>query len=258
MGIGLQDAMGRKVTSYAEAVKVSFDVHSISRPAFLQFAKECGLDDATRCPPSKLDDIWRIVNAETVEAREITRERNSAKFLNRHEFMQALLRIAVHHHCRLDPQTGGPRGVPSEALDKLCYEHLQARLPRAARHDANAFRKRHCYLEEVDGVLTQHASSLRALFAAYASLDVKLDDERVGYVHAKRMSAGEWLCFVHDVGLLEMQLTSPLVALQAFQWSRIRALDDYSEASEINLRHLHFEVRVVLHTRRAPRRSLSL
>ena len=58
---------------------------------------------------------------------------------------------------------------------------------------------------------------------------------------ASKRARGEWLLLLSDTGLLEMGLVAITPALQAFQWSRLRSLVDYSDAAEIALRHLRFE-----------------
>jgi len=55
------------------------------------------------------------------------------------------------------------------------------------------------------------------------------------------MSAGEWLNMLRDLGLLEMGLVNIQTGLQAFQWSRIRTLENYSNRSEIKIRSVYFE-----------------
>jgi hypothetical protein len=236
-GIGLLDSFGKRIDSFTEVVG-RLEIHSISRAALMAFVEDCGLLGGRGCSPSELDSIWRAVNAEDRTAS--VDSLNSVRFLNRYEWLQVLVHIAVSRFCRYDPLTGFLRGSPAESIDRLCYDHILGRLPREISHNPNAFRKRHCYAEGTDAVLRSHLASLRALFQAYGALDsdpnvtVRLADKRT-------MSAGEWLRLVHDVGLLEMGLSTIPMALQAFQWSRIRAIDDYTDAAEISLRHMRFE-----------------
>jgi len=81
------------------------------------------------------------------------------------------------------------------------------------------------------------------LFRLYASRDGSefhfTDGEQL--LDRVRMSVGEWLTFIRHIGLLEMKLVTVQTALQAFLWSRIRALTEYTDCDETELRHLNFE-----------------
>jgi hypothetical protein len=162
--------------------------------------------------------------------------------LVRHEWLQVLTRLAVGRYCRIDALSHHAHGLPAEALERLCYDHLHGRLPPRAMVDPNEYRKVHCYTEGTDKALRAHERSLHALFAAYSELDASHADGVARFeLRRTRMSAGEWIMFLADVGLLEMRLVSVELSLQAFQSSRIRALADYSERSEMDLQQLHVE-----------------
>lgn len=238
-GVGLRDDAGRKITSYVEAV-AKLDVHSIVKGAFNKFVKDCDLEGGM-LSQSNLLSTWATVNAESIEAKHKD-VHNSKMTLNRHEWLQILVRLAVNKYCHFDPVVGCPRGSPSEALDKLCYTHLHGQLPRAAMQNGNIFRKLHLYNEGTDAVIKERLPSLQSLFHTYANVDwAERCATNIALAEKHRMSAGEWMLLVHDAGLLEMDLVDNMSALQAFLWSRIRVIDNYSDASEIGLRQMSFE-----------------
>ena len=235
-GIGLVDAQGKKIDHFADAV-TRLDVATLSRGAYFQFTSDCALEgsDGIGMTRMQLEDIWRTVNAEDFTTRKSDRH-NHRRYLTRQEWLQVLIRIAVAKHVRVDPISGFPRGNVAQAVDKLLYVNVLGKLPRGSLHNANAFRKAHCYIEGVDRVLKEHMATLKALFAVYASLDAAPDAEHE-LADRQRLNVGEWLKCVHDVGLLEMGLVDVPMALQAFQWSRIRTLSadgHYTDESEIN------------------------
>lgn len=236
--VGLLDGAGKKISKIRDAV-TRLDLHSVSRSAFFRFVSDCDLQ-ASHCTRSDIESILLAVNSEdAATAKEDAHNRKS--FLNRHEWLQVIVRIAVRVYCRYNG--GNFSGSVSEAVDRLCNENLLPNLPREALENSNVFRKTHCYTAPVDGMLKKHEAALWTLYNCYASLDTtgySWQDERQ-LVDKKLMSVGEWLEFVTDIGLIEMELITIPMALQCFQWSRIRSLADYSDRSELLLRAFHFE-----------------
>ena len=55
------------------------------------------------------------------------------------------------------------------------------------------------------------------------------------------MSVGEWMAFMDHIGMFETKQLSTNQARLIFMWSRVRAVEDYSDESEIRLRHMFFE-----------------
>ena len=243
-GVSLFDARGQKIDSLKSAADV-LDVHGVSKEGFFRFCAECGFEDDVGCSHSDLKNVWSMINAHdsgTFNRAAETEAHNLVSHLNRHEWLQALVRIAVRLYCRIDPGTGTVHGDVAEALDKMCYSKLAGRLPREATQSSNAFRKAACYTEGTDLVLKRHEGTLRGLFDFYAALGTTSYDDEQHLRDRRLMSCGEWLNFLDATGLFEMRLIPSIhAALMAFQWSRIRSLSEYTNKAEIRLRSMHFE-----------------
>jgi len=237
----LLDVQGHKIGRLREAIaNHTLDLHSVSKPGFYQFVEDCEIE-GSNCSFQDVKNIISAVNAEDHETANID-VHNSRSILNRHEWLQAIVRLSVRMKCRYDSKTGVFSGSVADAVDSLCSDNLLGKLPREALENANTFRKAHCYTAETDKMLKKHRETLRALFSCYTALDSSgcVDDE-TRLVDGRLMSVGEWLEFVVDIGLIEMELIDIKMALQVFLWSRIRSIGDYSNRAEISLRHFRFE-----------------
>jgi hypothetical protein len=242
-GIGLLDTGGRKIGSLAASAD-QLDVHGITSHGFFQFCTDCAIEE-DGCTHSELSGIWRMVNSQdsgTILRAAEAEYHNLVTFLTRHEWLQCLVRIAVHLHCRADPRTGVAGGNVAEALDKMCYSRLAGKLPPEAMQSSDAFRKASCYTEGTDLVLKRHATTLRSLFDHFSAMGTTSYDDEQNLRDQRLMSCGEWLNLLQATGLIEMRLVPSLrAASMAFQWSRIRSLDQYSNRAEIRLRSMQFE-----------------
>lgn len=130
----------------------------------------------------------------------------------RHEFLQALVRIASALYVET-----GVEGEVAVAVSKLC-SRLQKALPPEALQDSNAFRKQRCYNELCDMALRRHQPSLRAIFDVYARSNRNTSDE---LQDSRQMSVGEWLTLLEHVGLLQMGQVSYFGAKMTFKVSAL-------------------------------------
>ena len=88
--------------------------------------------------------------------------------LNRHEWLQVLVRLAMRKNCRLNSQ-GKLVGNVADAVDLFCTEHLATFLPRACLLNPNDFRRASCYREGTDTVIKEHRQTLVNLYEYYAA-----------------------------------------------------------------------------------------
>jgi hypothetical protein len=113
------------------------DVYFIRLNQFFEFVADCGLATAN-CDIGQISNIWAIVDA--VDSATKTKDPfNEKGALNRHEWLQVLVRLAVRTQL---PQGGDGQenyGDVAAAVDSFC-EHLEAVLPTNARLDHNKFR----------------------------------------------------------------------------------------------------------------------
>jgi hypothetical protein len=207
------------------------DVFNISFNAYMHFVETCRMV-SRRTPYGEFETILAIVNATDRATAAEEAHFNAANTLNRQEFMQCLVRIAI----LLFVKRGG-LGDVSLAIRQLYLNHLVPNLPPGAMQNSNAFRKRFCYNQQVSRVLELNMGTLRSLYESYAEAS---DDMRDRLKDASLMSVGEWLAFVRHVGLVESEQLSVGAAKNIFLWSRIRTLRDRSERAEGRLRHMHF------------------
>ena len=207
------------------------DIFMMSYNSYCAFTRDGGLICAAM-PDSALDLIWEAVNSASrvdfVQARD---KWNHRRKLNRHEFLQALVRIAVGLYVAT-----GEEADAASAIEHLCTK-LEAALPAEALQDSNAFRRSRCYNQHSDMALRKHLSLLQALFSVYARRNKSRDDH---LQDSNQMSIGEWLSFLEHTQLFEGKQVSYLHAKLSFKWSRIRSCPDHSARSERHLRNLTF------------------
>lgn len=202
------------------------DIFNMTYNAFSEFARDCGLI-CDACPLATIDIIWTTVNVLPIDALQRQLDRwNHKRVMCRHEFMQALMRIAIAHY----------EGGLAPAVDLLC-SRLRTVLPAEALQDSNVFRKKRCYSEMTDMTLRRKQPSLKAIFDVYARANRNRIDE---LQDSKLVSIGEWLLLLEHTGLLESGQVSFFGAKLIFKWSMIRACEDHSAKSERKMRHLTF------------------
>ena len=218
------------------------DIYAIGYNAFTEFARDCGLVGKA-CPLRTLDLIWTSSNKMSHSALNSLRRTtsrsdtsytdrwNHEKTLSRHEFLQAIVRLANV----LYVDTCVESTVASAVL-RLCLT-LKANLPPEALQDSNMFRNQFCYNEQMDRELVPWEESLRAIFSVYSRANRSLVDE---LQHKKTMSVGEWLTFLNHYDLLQTGQISTFGAKMVFKWSMIRARPDHTAASERKMRQLTF------------------
>ena len=213
------------------------DVFHISFNAFIVFCRDGQLASES-CTNGQLETLFKLVDEEKTTV-------NTGGFdpfgrqgsLSRKEWLELLVRIAVQKHVKSDSR-GNPYGDVSDALERLMNGLMQS-VPEACLQNSNAFRKKCCYLEQIDATFRRHMHTVKSLYYAYAEchpikLGFKLADDEL-------ISIGEWLEFVKQLGLLDNKQITQLNAKHVFMWSRIRSLPDGTERSTIRLRHLFLE-----------------
>ena len=198
----------------------------------MTFARHCELF-SKRTPPETYELIWSVVNADDRTAKAEGDLLNDSKYLNRQEFLQCLVRMAIAYYVH-----GGQCTDVSDAVGQFMTEKVAPHLPDEAVQSSNAFRKRFCYTERTSRVLEAHLPSLRSLYDQYAEAS---HDMRDRLADDDLMSIGEWLYFVKHLGLVDGGQVTVLLAKQIFLWSRIRSLHSRTEKAERRLRHMTFE-----------------
>ena len=110
------------------------------------------------CSTSHFDQLFHLVNA-GANAGGVKKDKfNKDKALNRYEFLQLLVRIAIIRYVLT-------RQIPdvSDALHELFNQVLDQKLDNAVLQDSDIFRKKYCYIRSTTDVLTKYEPSLRVL-----------------------------------------------------------------------------------------------
>lgn len=213
------------------------EIMHVRHDALMKFVEDCSLvspDGGT----GHFSTIWSIVDAGDRSTRRID-PYNKPSALNRHEWLQVVVRIAVHTLLR--PRSHSePIGNVADTVEVFC-EHLEARLPPVALLSSDEFRRHYCYTEAVDRVLRKHEPFLRMLYATYAVLGNDGLNDQSTLTSTSHMSIGAWLEMNSNFGLVELGLVSVTQLMQAFNACRIRASTEYSATQEMRLRLLFFE-----------------
>ena len=198
------------------------DICHMYAPAFKRFIADTQFEDKSSetCSPNDVTKLWKMLNTDPTE---------SANYINRYEWLQALIRLAIMKYC--------PGTSVSLALKKLLNLDIMKRVDRRALHDLNEFRKTFCYVQDVDEVFLAWEPSLRNLFKVYALGDNVIDEikstELLGY--------DEWMNFVLDMDLYDAIDFSAREASCAWSWSRLREIDERPVKAKIRYTQLCFE-----------------
>lgn len=206
----------------------SVDPFNLSFNAFHCFLRECGMSNKA-CPVRELETIWSAV---TSIKRDGGDKFACARSISRQDFIEVLVRIAIIKYVR----TGRMNDI-SNAVEQTCRD-MTSKLPALATHNSNIFRSRFCYLKEVEAVLAAHMPTIRSVFDVYSN-----SNDDVSNVMSKGgvIDVSEWLLFVGHIGLFDASMISVFFAKLTFLWSRLRALDDWSQQSRVRLRSLSFQ-----------------
>jgi len=206
------------------------DVFNITFNSFLAFIRDCKL--ATKGVSTRdLETIWVQVNAFEKNVADIDKF-NQARTMNRQEFLQLFVHMALTRYVKK-----GKTMDFSDAVDEMLRRDIIPNLPGEAAQNSNLWRKKFPYTEHVDLVLRRHIDSLSNLYSRYAELE---QDNQNRLISDRTMSIGEWLGFVSHLGFLKNGFITQHEARLIFMWSRVRALDGYSEVAERKLRNLAF------------------
>ncbi|KAL1498797.1 hypothetical protein AB1Y20_014104 [Prymnesium parvum] len=214
---------------YSEDIIGECDIFNLTYNAYISFLAACKVPTRD-CPMRNLETIWAIVNAKAQGAVKNIDKNNASRTLNRQEFLQCLVRIAIEREVR----PGKLKDV-AQAVDVLLL-HVANKVVKEALQNSNLFRKRFCYVEQTAKVMDRGRASVEALFTRYANLGTT-----TALNSSTSMSIGEWLTFLDHLGFFQWRLLSLLHAKLIFLWSRIRTREDHSNKSEQKLRCLQLK-----------------
>ena len=176
-------------------------------------------EEGTKITSELAQRIFVQVNVEVGNKDSKHNAANDDTAMMRHELLEAMLRIAVakenvEQHAREHPEHAVE--ILSDALHHVLRDHL-LHLPHDVVVDADEFRRRKLYCEEVDTALLRHKSILRGLFELYSGM----------HPIAGRTLFGlkEWFLFVEHSGLYARNL-SRSEATHAFVFSRMKFIDE--------------------------------
>ena len=145
-------------TLYSEEAISEVDVWNLTFNAYLAFCSTCKI--ATReCATRDLETIWVLVNAKDRGELKSLDKHNAERMLNRQEFLQCLVRIAIDRSVK----PGKIKDV-SQAVEQLLI-HISERLPPEALQNSNMFRKRYCYIEQTSNVYERAYKSVVSLYS---------------------------------------------------------------------------------------------
>jgi len=152
--------------------------------------------------------------------KDVREKSTDKKSIDRREFLQALVRLAVMKYVK-----SGKIADVSTAVRMLVTENLIGHAPAGALSDNNEFRRALCYKEENDNVLQANAAQLRSLYACYAKLN---GADLKGYSSNQTIELPEWLQLLEDREFFEVDGKGIKFsqAVIIFLRSRMRCRDD--------------------------------
>lgn len=178
----LTSLAGISACTVSMANQLQNDIISVPWSGYLEFLAECKILDegSDYCKYADLENVFVAANLElTQEAKE---KDNPDRSLTRFEFLECVIRIAINKYHRsescnqclgcLDTMTGldsmwfsnvvvmlvaNVCETPAKAVEKLILEHIQP----VCREDANEFRTKFLYTEEVSDIFSEHIVMVR-------------------------------------------------------------------------------------------------
>ena len=154
-------------------------------------------------------------------------QRDEAKALTRVEFYGMLVHLAIMRFV-----LNGELADVSQAVHKLILD-LRLQCQPAMCVEADVFRRRHCYTEDVTRLLGSRETSLRNIFAGVAS------GGHIG-ASAKLLSLEEWEEFIKALGFVGPDISERDMRF-AFVWSRMCVIDERTERGFLRACCLPFE-----------------
>uniref|UniRef100_A0A7S4C2M6 Uncharacterized protein n=1 Tax=Chrysotila carterae TaxID=13221 RepID=A0A7S4C2M6_CHRCT len=216
------------------ALSGSADVFRMTLNSFSQFVEDCGLAEkgSTTCDKRHFDQLFILVNA----GMPIPQDKFChPRMLGRHKFMQCLIRSAAMRYVA----TGRVSRL-SDALEELLQTDIRPRVSSECLllEEADAFRKRHLYTEQMNEVLCKHEPSLRAIYAAFGTAAGAISTGELR--SPDLLDYSEWLQFVESAALLDGRVTPRQGAL-CFLASRMAVINESSHDSRMRMVNLTFE-----------------
>ena len=221
------------IFDYYAATGASDDFTHMTMNSFMQFATDCGFVDKNSqfCKTTHFDQLFISVDSSGIGGK--TDEKfNRKKALNRQEFLQCLVKISVMRYV----QPGLIIDV-SEATHRMLVQDIEPSLDPTIFLEANEFRTKHTYTEEVDDVLRKHEVSLRLIYERACKLRGTAASKGIAN---KLVSFDCWKDVSRIFTIVADDLTERDCTL-AFVWSRMRVIDEQSDIGRIKLTHLSFE-----------------
>jgi hypothetical protein len=215
------------------ALGTSDDIFSIKFNSFTQFVNDFGLSDkrSSHCKAKDFDQLFISIDSSNI-GNKIVEKHNKKKCLNRREFLQVLVSVAVMRYV-----LPGELEDVSTAVQCLMVEDLGPLADPHVFRPPNLSREALCYNEDVDGVLRRHEGALRMLYARCCVLEgVSME----GGLSNKLVSFPSWKRFLNAFKLIDVDLTERDATL-CFVWARMHTVDEQNDKSRSKWTHLSFE-----------------
>jgi len=150
---------------YYASASSDLDVYSIGPNEFNMLCVECDLavPGSTDCAKQHLEQIFISVDA----GQKTKEDFNKKHALSRQEFLQCVVRIAIHRYVK--PRKRGEAPIHTDVADaihELLKVHIEPRLDPAALQNSNDFRLQFVYTRETEEVLSDHYETLQVCTAA--------------------------------------------------------------------------------------------
>ena len=181
-----------------------------------EHSKHCQITHATILFEGLNSDDSRPAKGENASATKVT----DKKSLDRREFLQALIRLAVMKFVK-----SGETTDVSDAVRRLMTGNIIGKATPEALEDSNAFRRDVCYLEQNDNVLQSNNEGLRSLYAGYAKMN---GSDLKGFSSNQSCQLPAWLQLLEDREMFEedgkgIKFSDAIII---FLRSRMRCRDD--------------------------------
>ena len=219
--------------NYYASLGASDDVFGIGFNAYSQFTEDMQLVDkrSSSCQKKDFDQLFIAVDASNL-TNKVSEPFGKKKLLNRREFLQVLVQIAVMRYIH-----SGEQDDVSTAVQALFVEVLSPRADPSVFTTPNATRQLLAYNEEVDGAIRRHEDALRLIYEQSCKLNgVNMESGLAN----KLVSYPNFLSFLQCFKLVDFDLSERDATL-AFVWARMHYIDEQNARSRVKWMHLAFE-----------------
>lgn len=194
------------------------NIFTLSLNDFTSLLEMCSIPDSQSefSKKSDCDTVFIVANF-VADKKSAEAQLSNEHQMMRHEFIEALIRLALNKYGKGQATTD-----IAESVEMLFNENVVPRVPVAARHEPNAFRRERLYVEEVDALLKKNKNLLQAIYSRFRL------PPRGGGVRPKLLKFEHWMVLADSAGFIDETFGIGQTAI-CYTWSRMMVIDEVKD-----------------------------